>query len=146
VLALMGKKLAILLITLGIAVAGLTAFAAVRSGDSVAIDSFEFLGCSGDWTDEDYSPEIWRMGSNVGTTYLVRHPGTCGANTGRNAKASLSSGSLNLQYELYNPDEVYAMCSCEFWAKFTFRSESSPVTSATFDARAARLKGSWPER
>jgi len=142
----MRKNLAILLVTLGIAIAGLAAFAAVQSGDSVAIDSFEFLGCSGDWTDEDYSPEIWRMGSNAGTTYLVRHPGTCGANTARNAKASFSSGTLNLHYELYNPDEVYAICSCEFWAKFTFRSEAYPVVDATFDARAARLKGSWSER
>lgn len=139
-------KLAIPFVTLGVALAGLTTFAAVRQGDLITVDSFEFLGCSGDWTDKDYSPEIWRMGSNAGTTYLVRHPGTCGANTGRNPEATLSSGTLNLHYDLYNPDEVYAMCSCEFWAKFSFRSEPSPVTSATFDARTARLKGSWPER
>ena len=142
----MRKSLAILLAMLVISTAGPATSVAEPTDNSVAIDSFEFLGCSGDWTDKDVSPEIWRMSATVGTTYLVRHSGTCGASAGRKANASITSGVLSLRYEAYNPDGVYAMCECELWAKFTFRSESSPVASATFNGSAARLKGSWPER
>jgi len=125
---------------------GAVTYAATHSGSEVPIDSFEFLGCSGDWTDKDYSPDIWRMGSNTGTTYLVRHPATCGADAGRGASATFSAGTLNLHYEPYSRNDLYASCDCEFWAKFTFQAEHSEVRSATFDAQAAHLKGSWPER
>ena len=40
--------------------------------------SFEFLGCSGDWTIEDPAPQVWRTGNKQGTTFLVRHPAACG--------------------------------------------------------------------
>ena len=142
----MKQHLAFAIGVLVVAGIGMTAYAATSSGGSVKIDSFEFLGCSGDWTDSELSPEIWRMGSASGTTYLVRHPATCGANVARGERATFSNGTLDLHYEPYSKDGVYAMCMCEFWAKFSFRSESTEVRSATFDSQPARLKGSWAER
>lgn len=125
--------------------ASLAAYAAATSGEPVEISSFEFLGCSGDWSDKEVTPEIWRMGSASGMTYLVRHPATCGANVARGEKATFHEGVLNLQYEPYSKEGVYAACMCEFWAKFSFRNEPEGIHSATFDAHAARLKGAWPE-
>jgi len=119
---------------------------APTAGVELTIDSFEFLGCSGDWTEKEWRAEIWRMGSSTGTTYLVRHPDTCGSDTSRNAKATLKDGVLDLQYEPYSSDGVYAACPCEFWAKFTFKSEAHPVRSATFRQSESTLKGAWPER
>ena len=142
-LALMGSNFTIFLV---IVLAATSACSAAHANDSVAIDSFEFLGCSGDWADENASPEIWRMSSSIGTTYLVRHPATCGANAGREAEASFNAGTLDLNYEPYNTDGIYAMCMCEFWAKFTLRSEPQGVKSATFGTSVSRLKGAWPER
>ena len=141
----MRKNLAALFTSLAAVGISLAVYAAAQTGERVKIDSFEFLGCSGDWTDKEFSPEIWRMGSASGTTYLVRHPATCGANVARGAKVTIRNGVLDLHYELYSKDGVYAMCDCEFWAKFTLRTEPPEVRSATFDAQAARLKGSWPE-
>ncbi len=144
VLALMRRSLAVALATLA-TVASIVAYAASRSGEPVKISSFEFLGCSGDWNDKEVSPEIWRMGSANGMTYLVRHPATCGANVARGEKATFRDGVLDLSYEPYSKDDIYAACMCEFWAKFTFLKEPAAVRSATFDGQRARLKGAWPE-
>ena len=116
------------------------------AGLEVTIDSFEFLGCSGDWTEDEWRAEIWRMGSSNGTTYLVRHPDSCGSDTSRNAKATLKDGVLNLEYEPYSSKDIYASCPCEFWAKFTFKTEPHVVRSAKFRNGEATLKGAWPER
>lgn len=142
------KKQWLALATTALLVAGAMAAWAAESltASSVSVRSFEFLGCSGDWPEEDHTPEITRMGSSGGITYLVRHPETCGADAARNPKATVRNGVLNLQYEPYSTSGAYAACPCEYWAKFTFAADGHAVRSATFRSDPARLKGSWPER
>lgn len=113
---------------------------------ALEIDSFQFLGCSGDWQGGGPSADVWRAGSSRGITYLVRHADTCGADAARNPKASLANGVLDLQYEAYSTSDVYAACLCEYWATFTFKADQDSVDSATFRGRAANLKGEWPRR
>ena len=96
------------------------------------IKSFEFLGCGGDWNDEHYTPEVTRLGSSAGTTLLVRHPETCGADAARNPRVTLNDGVLDLSYEPYSSSDVYAMCPCEYWAKFTLEGPAASARSATF--------------
>ena len=137
------------------AIIGILLLAALSSGSTaevrpatldVPIKSFEFLGCSGDWNEDTFAADIWRIGSSTGTTYLIRHPGTCGANAARNPKATLAGGVLDLGYEAFSTTDLYASCMCEFWAKYTLSNDVSHVTSATFNTESARLKGTWPER
>lgn len=118
----------------------------VQSFENPELKSFEFLGCSGDWTEENHEPEIWKMGSNNGLTFLVRHPSTCGADAGEKPAFTIESGTLNLTYEPYSTIGMYASCECEFWAKFTFAQDLPTVKSATFNKQKSRLKGEWPER
>ncbi|MWV13567.1 hypothetical protein F3I62_15805 [Pseudomonas sp. R-28-1W-6] len=122
------------------------ALAEKQPSEKVALKSFEFLGCSGDWTEENHQPEIWKMGSDNGLTFLVRHPSSCGSDAGRNPSFNIESGNLNLAYEPYSTIDMYAFCECEFWAKFTFAENLPTVKSATFKNEKSRLKGEWPER
>jgi hypothetical protein len=117
-----------------------------QSTESPKLKSFEFLGCSGDWTEENHEPEIWKMGSDNGLTFLVRHPSSCGADAGRNPAFKIDSGTLDLTYEPYSTVGMYAFCECEFWAKFTFAQDLPTVKSATFKKEKSRLKGEWSER
>ena len=122
------------------------AFADKQNPKNVALKSFEFLGCSGDWTEENHQPEIWKMGSDNGLTFLVRHPSSCGSDAGRNPSFKIDSGNLDLAYEPYSTIGMYAFCEREFWAKFTFAENLPTVKSATFKNEKSRLKGEWPER
>lgn len=113
---------------------------------SPLLKSFEFLGCSGDWKEKSVQPEIWKMGSNNGLTFLVRHPANCGSDAGRNPAFKIESGNVDLAYEPYSTLDMYAACECEFWAKFTFTEDFPMVKSATFNKERSRLKGDWSER
>jgi hypothetical protein len=124
----------------------LVASSLAHSQSPVPIASFERLGYSGDWAEFEMAPEIWRMSTLNSTTYLVRHPEICGSDSGRSPKATLSSGVLDVSYESYSTSDVSATCFGEYWARFTFTQDQSSVTSATFESKAARLKGTWPER
>jgi hypothetical protein len=107
------------------------------------LESFEFLGCAGDWTDKNTSDSVRRLTFKDKVTYLIRHPGTCGLE-GRNPTATFTSGKLDLSYELYSPNGDIVMCECEYWAKFTFGPSAMLLSTVTFEGRTPTLLGSWP--
>jgi hypothetical protein len=110
------------------------------------IKSFEYLGCSGDWTDDGNTPEVWRTGGKGGVFYLVRHADTCGYTIGSKPFARLSGSKLELGYELSNEDGPMAACPCEYWAKFELTVKPAKVSEVAVNGTKARLKGSLAER
>lgn len=123
---------------------------APKSGTSASagglIKRFEYLGCSGDWTDEDNTPEVWRTGSRDGVYYLVRHADTCGYTIGSKPFARLSGTRLELGYELSNEGGPLAACPCEYWAKFELAVMPGRLSEVSVNGTRARLKGSLAER
>jgi hypothetical protein len=107
------------------------------------LESFEFLGCAGDWSDDKTTDSVRRLTSNDRVTFLVRHPATCGLE-GRNPRVTFASGKLDLSYELYSPNDSVIYCECEYWAKFTFDSSAMMLAGVTFEGRAPELLGDWP--
>ena len=110
-----------------------------------ALETFEFLGCSGDFDRQDIAPEVWRLTRNGQISFLTHTVAACGL-TGRTPRVTGDNESLDLSYELYSSSDVAIMCMCEYWAKFTFRSDAHAVKSVTFDGEQAVLRGTWPGR
>lgn len=133
-------------------IAVLIAFASVALPSVVAqknqaptLESFEFIGCSGDFEGQDAIPEIWRVMADGKVSFLTHTVAACGL-SGRFPAVAGSAGSLDLSYEMYSPTDVVIMCECEYWAKFTFGPEAYSVKSATFGGNRALLRGEWPGR
>ena len=106
--------------------------------------SFEFLGCSGDPSEEIGTPKAWRFESQNKVTFLVRHSESCGFDRATNATASYRNGHLNLSYRLSSSNNMAAACECEYWAKFTVGPAARKVPSITFNGVPVRLAGAWP--
>ena len=119
--------------------------AAAQQTEPPALESFEFIGCSGDFEDTDATPQIWRIMADGKVSFLTHTVAACGL-AGRTPTVSGSAESLDLSYELYSPTDVAIMCECEYWAKFTFGADAHAVKSATFRGDRAALKGAWPGR
>jgi hypothetical protein len=109
------------------------------------IKSFEFLGCSGDWTDEKIEPQVWRAGKKGKTTFLTKHPADCGYTTGNSPKAVVSGSTLELSYTLSNDDGVLAACYCEYWAAFELKSAPDTVAKIKINGRDAQLMSGLSE-
>lgn len=119
--------------------------AVVQQSQAPALESFEFIGCSGDFEGRDATPEIWRVVGNGKVSFLTHTVAACGL-VGRAPTVTGSAGTLDLNYELHSPTDVAIMCECEYWAKFTFGPEAHAVKLATFGGERAALKGTWPGR
>lgn len=119
--------------------------ATAQQTEPPALESFEFIGCSGDFEGPDATPEVWRVMADGKVSFLTHTVAACGL-AGRAPTVSGSTESLDLSYELYSPTDVAIMCECEYWAKFTFGPEAHTVKSATFGGNRAALKGTWPGR
>ena len=119
---------------------------AKSEGANGLVRSFEFLGCSGDWTDEGNTPDVWRTGSEHGTYFLVRHADTCGYTIGSKPAAKIQGTSLELSYELSNTSGMLAACPCEFWARFELSDAPEKLEKISVNGVDARLKGSLAER
>lgn len=119
--------------------------AVAQQSQAPALESFEFIGCSGDFEGRDPTPEIWRVMANGKVSFLTHAVAACGL-AGRAPTVTGSADSLDLSYELYSPTDVAIMCECEYWAKFTFGPEAHTVKLATFGGKRAALKGTWPGR
>jgi hypothetical protein len=105
------------------------------------LESFEFLGCSGDWAGA--KPAMWRLANNGKVTFLVRHDATCGL-TGKSPRVSYSEGKIDLAYTLSSPSDAVVMCQCEYWAKFTFGSNAMQLNDVTFSGKSIEHLGDWP--
>ena len=111
---------------------------------SLPLQSFEYLGCSGEPSEETTDPRVWRLTSRGKVSFLVQSSASCGLE-GRNPKAEVVDGVLNLEYELYSPDDVAILCLCEYWARFTFDEKALGVRNVTFDGEAVIRRGEWPK-
>ena len=112
-------------------------------GTTPSLQSFEFIGCSGDWDGKLTKPEVWRATTAGRVSFLTHHVATCGLE-GRDPTASFNNGVLNLAYELHSPSDAVIMCDCEYWAKFTFGTDASGIKSVMFSGQQAELQGDWP--
>ncbi|MBB1089099.1 hypothetical protein H4F99_11470 [Lysobacter sp. SG-8] len=110
-----------------------------------ALESFEFIGCSGDFEDMDATPEIWRVTADGKVSFLTHTVGACGL-AGRAPAVAGNAETLDLNYELFSPTDAAIMCECEYWARFTFGPGAHTVKTATFGGNRAVLKGTWPGR
>ena len=123
----------------------LSATAIAREPATPALQSFEFLGCSGDLqTNDNLQAEVWRVTDDGRVTFLVHHADTCGM-SGRNPVVRGDGDALVLDYELHSPPGVTMMCECEYWAKFTFGADAYAVRRIEFGGMTTRLRGEWPE-
>jgi hypothetical protein len=61
--------------------------------------SFEALGCSGDWSTASTKPTVWRLTTDRGVSFLVRHSATC----------ELRGGAPRVSWNGHVPDLDYAM-------------------------------------
>ena len=109
------------------------------------LQSFEFIGCSGDFERLDSTPEVWRVMRDGKVSFLTHTVAACGL-SGRSPVVTGNLATLNLGYEMYSPTDVAIMCECEYWAKFTFGPEAHTVKTVTFNGEPTVLKGSWPGR
>ncbi|MGH8061578.1 MAG: hypothetical protein ACREO7_06140 [Pseudoxanthomonas sp.] len=110
------------------------------------LQSFEFLGCSGDWTDEKIQPQAWQTGRKGKITLLIKHPETCGYTIGTNPKASIIGSSVDLSYSMSNDDGALAACYCEYWASFELKSTPEKISKISINGADAALMSSLPER
>jgi hypothetical protein len=106
-----------------------------------SVKSFEFLGCSGEWPNEDRLPEVWRTESERGTYFVARHSDDCGYNIGMRPTAAFVDGVLELNYVLTNTSGEAAACLCEYWARFELAAEPEDIKSVSLNGAPARLKG-----
>jgi hypothetical protein len=111
---------------------------------TAALLSFEFLGCSGDPSEEIGTPKAWRFESQNKVTFLVRHSESCGFDRATNAAATYRNGHLDISYRLASSNNMAAACECEYWAKFTVGSAARKVPTITFNNVPVRLAGTWP--
>lgn len=109
------------------------------------LQSFEFMGCSGDPSETNGSPAAWRVQSARGVTYLLRHSDSCGFSHASAPQASLSNGGLELSYRMETADGMLAACECEYWSKFTFGPEVGNIRSVSLNGTPVRRMGSWPD-
>ena len=110
------------------------------------LKSFEFLGCSGDWTDEKIQPQVWRTGRKNKITFLAKHPADCGYTIGDKPKAIISDTTVDLSYSMSNDDGTLAACYCEYWATFELKSAPDKVTKVSVNGEDAQLMSSLSER
>lgn len=110
------------------------------------LTSFEFLGCSGNWTIDDPSPQVWLVGRSGKATFLVRHPAGCGYSSAVAPSARFNGAELHLDYELVSEGGDLAACLCEYWATFTPKSVPGKIVRVTFDGHDARMMGSLANR
>lgn len=108
--------------------------------------SFEFLGCSGDWEEDEIVPQAWRAGRKNKTTFLVRHPADCGYTVGSDPRATISGTRIDLSYSMSNESGDIAACFCEYWAAFELRSLPARITKITINGQQAKLMGDLRER
>ena len=117
----------------------------IVSADS-NLKSFEFLGCSGDWTDQKIEPQVWRAGKKGKITFLAKHPADCGYTIGDKPKATVSGAVVDLSYSMSNDDGALAACYCEYWATFELKSAPDKITKITVNGEDAQLMSSLSER
>jgi len=108
------------------------------------LQKFEFLGCSGDITRLESEPDVWRLTTGEGVSFLVHHSAGCGL-SGRNPVVQLIDGELDLGYELYSQNRAVDMCLCEYWVRFSFGPSEYERTSVLFEGNPVRRKGTWPK-
>jgi hypothetical protein len=123
--------------------AALTSLLAQAQDVTPRLQSFEFLGCSGDTDYRLTSPKIWRMTKDKKVTFLIHHVAACGL-SGRTPTVSSVDGVLNLNYDLFSPSGAAVMCDCEYWAKFSFGPDASGIRKMTFGGAESSLLGDWP--
>ncbi|GHC12989.1 hypothetical protein GCM10010080_30670 [Thermomonas carbonis] len=136
------KNIAITLVTLILAACTPVR---VQHASPLALQSFEFLGCSGDFEGTDARPQVWRLTSGDTVSFLTHTVAACGL-SGRAPSVVGHTDALNLNYELHSPTDVAIMCECEYWAKFTFGREAYRVNKVTFAGEQVVHKGTWPGR
>ena len=110
------------------------------------LKSFEFLGCSGDWTAEKIQPQAWQAGRKGKVTLLLKHPETCGYSIGSNPKASIVGDSIDLSYSMSNDNGALAACYCEYWASFELKSLPEKISKISINGAEAELMSSLSER
>lgn len=108
--------------------------------------SFEFLGCSGDWTAEKIQPQAWQAGRKGKATLLIKHPETCGYTIGKDPKASIVGESIDLKYTMTNDDGALAACYCEYWASFELKAMPERISKISINGVKAELMSSLSER
>lgn len=112
---------------------------------SANLESFEFLGCSGDWIDEKIQPQAWRAGRKGKITFLIKHPADCGYTIGTNPNARIDGSSVDFSYSMSNDDGALAACYCEYWASFELKSAPEKITKISINGSDARLMSSLAE-
>jgi hypothetical protein len=107
--------------------------------------SFEALGCSGDWSTASTKPTVWRLTTDRGVSFLVRHSATCELRGGA-PRVSWNGHVPDLDYAMTPlADDVVVMCECEYWAKFAFGDEAFSIKRVTFAGVEPELAGEWPK-
>jgi hypothetical protein len=107
--------------------------------------SFEALGCSGDWSTPSTKPTVWRLTTDRGVSFLVRHSATCELRGGA-PRVSWNGHVPDLDYAMTPlADDVVVMCECEYWAKFAFGDEAFSIKRVTFAGVEPELAGEWPK-
>lgn len=111
-----------------------------------ALQSFEFLGCSGEYEGTDSKPRVWRLVANgEQVNYLTRTVGGCGKSA-RNPVVTATGDGLDLAFELHSPDGKVIFCECYYWAAFSFGPEALTIGKVSVNDRETRQMGDWPER
>jgi hypothetical protein len=106
--------------------------------------SFEALGCSGDWSTASTKPTVWRLTTDRGVSFLVRHSATCELRGGA-PRVTWNGHVPDLDYAMTPlADGVVVMCECEYWAKFAFGDEAFSIKRVTFAGVEPELAGEWP--
>ena len=113
---------------------------------SSGLQSFEFLGCSGDWTAEKIEPQAWRAGRKGKTTFLIKHPADCGYTIGTDPKAKVVGSSIDFSYSMSNDSGALASCYCEYWASFELKSPPEKISKISINGEDAELMSDLAER
>jgi hypothetical protein len=140
----MGKIIAWPVLSAGL-LAGCQTFDRPQANGMPPLQSFEFIGCSGDWDGRLAKPEVWRVTAQDHVSFLTHQVAACGM-SGRGPAVTAANGTLDLSYELYAPSGATVMCDCEYWARFTFGPAASGVSSVTVGGQPVELRGDWPGR
>lgn len=110
------------------------------------LQSFEFLGCSGDWADEKLQPQAWRADKKGKTTFLIKHPADCGYSIATNPEARIVGSSIDFSYSMSNDDGALATCYCGYWATFELKSAPDKITKISINGEEARLMSGLSEQ
>nr|QTX09825.1 hypothetical protein J1836_014590 [Thiothrix fructosivorans] len=98
---------------------------------------FEYMGCVGDWSDDQSIKTIITKEDTRNTSFLVQNPATCGFDSASQASYKIEGDTLILSYKYDELDGALAACICKYQSRFTFKDSPVNINHVEFHSQGS---------